>query len=119
MISVSKRKFWIVGILMVLALLLVYPQKTREYHITKTGTISYIGQGFDGGFMEIKVGSTIFDNPVINTPSNLMVTLPPHLHIGQYVRASGKWVAKVPWWTFYRPAPPHVVTLTAIKSLTH
>ncbi|PSR28229.1 MAG: hypothetical protein C7B47_05875 [Sulfobacillus thermosulfidooxidans] len=115
MIAISKRKFWLVGILAILAFLLVYPQKTREYQITKTGRISYIGQGFDGGFVAIEVDSTIFDDPVINTPSNSIVSLPPHLHIGQNVKASGKWVAKVPWWTFYQPSAPHVVTLTALS----
>ncbi len=112
MTGIQKQRYGLIALVVVLAILTVYPQKTRECHITQKGPITHIGQGFDGGFVEIQVGSTIFDNPVINAPSSAGVSLPPHLKVGEYVEAAGEWTATGPWWQFQRPAPPKVVKLT-------
>ncbi len=111
--SLSKRKSVIFALLAVFGVLLVYPQKIREYEVTKTGPITHIRQGFDGGFVEVEVGSIIFDDPIIHTSTASVVPI-SHLHVGQFVRATGKWVDSVPWWKSKSPAPPHVVTLTRL-----
>ncbi len=114
----QKRTYSLVAFIIILAILSVFPQKTQEYHITQKGPIVFIGEGFDGGFKEIKVGSTIFENPVVPTSSNSYVSLPPHLHTGEEVVVSGDWSATRPWWMFGSPTPPHVVRLTRISVLS-
>ena len=113
----QKRIYALIALVLILAVLSVYPQRTREYHITKKGPVVFIGQGFDGGFVEIKVGTTIFDNPAIRSPSNSYVSLPPHLHAGEQVRISGEWTATRPWWSIHRPHPPTVVKLTNLSPI--
>lgn len=100
--------------LCVVILGMFFPRKTGQYTLTRTGTVTHIGESFDAGFIEIEVDSIVFDDPQTASTVGTAVPLPAHLRVGETVLATGQWTATLPWWRSTPPRPP-VVTLVQIR----
>lgn len=112
-----RRSAWIpvAGLgLCVVILGMFFPRKTGQYTLTRTGTVTHIGESFDAGFIEIEVDSIVFDDPQAASAVGPAVPLPARLRVGETVLATGQWTATLPWWRSTPPSPP-VVTLVQIR----